>query len=240
MSWIELVAVLACGVVGATVQGSIGIGLTLLVGPALVAIDPAFTPAPLLISTLAIHVRHAVVERAAVDRAVIRRSLLGLPVGIGLGLVFVATAEPRLRALVFGAFAVVASLALLAGFRIERRPTTDVVGGALISASSVAASLPGPAAVVTYNDLEPRALRGTIGTFAGASSVVSLIGLTATGVLTTHELGLAARLFPGVLVGLAVASRVRHHLDRTWFRPVVLGVACAGGLALVIRTLAAG
>jgi uncharacterized membrane protein YfcA len=75
---------------GAVVHGSVGIGLTLVAGPALIAIDPGFAPGPLLVAGQLVGVRHMYAERQHLDQATYRRCVLGLPIGIGLGVVVLA------------------------------------------------------------------------------------------------------------------------------------------------------
>ena len=61
------------------------------------------------------------------------------------------------------------------------------------------------------------------------------IGLLAgRGSFGLHELRLIGYLVPGMFIGLAISRVVRPYLDRHWFRPAVLSVALAGGVALII------
>lgn len=51
----------------------------------------------------------------------------------------------------------------------------------------------------------------------------------------SHEFNLLLWALPGVIAGLIAARWVRPHLDKPWFRPMVLVIALIGGLALVAR-----
>ena len=44
----------------------------------------------------------------------------------------------------------------------------------------------------------------------------------------------APALVPGMFIGLAISRLARPMLDRSWFRPAVLFVSLAGGVALMI------
>lgn len=237
MSAADIVVVVIFTTLGAMVQGSTGIGITLVAGPVLVTIDPGFTPAPLLMASQLVALRHVVAEREHTDRRAVRRCLLGLPVGVAAALVVVAAVEESAMAIVIGAATSVACIALLAGLRPPRTPQTETAGGAAIAFSAVAAGLPGPPAAITFNDMAPPTLRGTLGTYMLFVSAVGLFGLALTGSFDSEQVRLVGYLLPGVGLGLLAARYTRRHLDRTWFRPAVLIIALGGGLAVLLREL---
>ncbi|MEL7156965.1 MAG: sulfite exporter TauE/SafE family protein [Actinomycetota bacterium] len=237
MTAAEVALVIVFTGLGALLQGSTGIGITLIAGPVLVTIDPGFTPAPLLMASQLVGLRHVVAERAHTDRRAVGRCLLGLPLGVAAALAVVAAVDESARALLVGGATVVACAALLAGVRPSRTPRTETVGGASIAFAAVTASLPGPPAAITFNDMEPSALRGTLGSYMMFVSTIGLTGLALTGSFGLAELRLIAYLLPGVALGLLIARHVRHRLDQNWFRPAVLTVALCGGLVLVGREL---
>ena len=78
-------------------------------------------------------------------------------------------------------------------------------------------------------------MRGTVGSVFLMAAIVAMIGLLATGEFGLYEVELVGWLIPGIILGLFSARFVRPFLDRTWFRPAVLFVALAGGIALILR-----
>jgi len=77
LSSLEVAIILAVSMAGAVVHGSVGIGLTLVAGPALIAIDPAFAPGPFLLAGQLVGVRHIYAERRHLDREAYRRCVIG-------------------------------------------------------------------------------------------------------------------------------------------------------------------
>lgn len=77
-----MIVVIAITAAGAIAQGSIGIGIGLIAGPALVAIDPAFVPGPLLLVAQIVGLRHIIVEREHADMTAWRNGMIGLPFGL--------------------------------------------------------------------------------------------------------------------------------------------------------------
>ena len=100
MSGLQIAMIIGLSMAGSIVHGSIGIGLGLVAAPALVSIDPAFAPGPLLLAGQVVGVRHVVAEYKHADLAAWRRGLIGLPVGIIGALVVLEFLSDRTMAIV--------------------------------------------------------------------------------------------------------------------------------------------
>ncbi len=233
----EFIVVIVASATGAIVHSCAGIGLGLVAGPALVAIDPDFVPGPVLLVGLLVNGRNAVAERRHLDRSALRNSFWGLPVGLLAGLAVLEAVSDRSMALIIGTLTTLAALALLSGFRLHRKTITERVAGAVTGFATTTASLPGPPIVLAYSELRPASLRATAGSIILIAAGSALVLLAATGNFGRHELELSARLVPGIAAGLLASRWIRPLVDRQWFRALVLSVAMAGGMALVIRNI---
>ena len=234
MSAIEIVLAIAAVAGGAIVQGSLGVGLSLVAAPPLVAIDPTFIPGPLLIVGQVVGIRHMIVEGRHIDWQAIRNALWGLPVGVAGGLAVVEFVPLGLLAVLVGALTAVSAVVLLTGFRLPQTRRTEIIGGLACSFGGTAASLPGAPWAICFSEMRPPTLRSTSSLYIGMVGVVAIALLAPRGRFGLHELALVGYMVPGMLIGLAISRVVRPMLDRHWFRPAVLTVALAGGLALII------
>ena len=95
VSPVEILLVVVAVVVGAMVQASAGIGITLVAAPVLLAVDPAFVPLPLILGGTVVGVRNLVMEFPGFDARRWRRCLLGAPAGLLLGEVALANLSER-------------------------------------------------------------------------------------------------------------------------------------------------
>ena len=233
MTVAQIIVIVAFSTAGATVQGSAGIGLALVAGPALVAIDPGFAPGPLLLAAQLISTRHIVAEREMADRTALRHALIGLPAGMAVGLTVLVLVSDSTLAVLVGALTVVSSVLLLAGLRPNRTRATEISGGGVCTFAAVTAGLPGPPLVIAFNDMAPPTMRATTSMFVFTVATLGFASLLITGNFGWHELRLLGWLVPGVVLGLVMARWVRPVVDRLWFRPAVLTVSLLGGLALV-------
>ncbi len=231
---VEIVLAIAAVAGGAIVQGSVGVGLSLVAAPALVAIDPTFIPGPLLIVGQVIGIRHIIVEGSHIDWRAIRHALWGLPVGLVAGVAVFELVPEAVRTVLIGALTAAAALVLLAGFRLRQTRRTEIGGGLTCSFAAMAAALPGAPLAICFSEMSPPTLRSTSSAYIAVVGGVGIGLLAARGNFGLYELKLVGYLLPGMLIGLGVSRWVRPLLDRSWFRPAVLLVALAGGLALVI------
>lgn len=237
LSAVELVLAIAAVAGGAIVQGSVGVGLSLVAAPALVTIDPTFIPGPLLIVGQVIGIRHIIVEGRHIDWRAIRRALWGLPLGLAAGLAVLELVPETVRTILIGALVAGSALTLLAGFRLRQTARTEFAGGLTCSFGAMAAALPGAPLGICFSEMRPPVLRSTSSVYIGIVGGVGIGLLAGRGNFGLHELKLIGYLLPGMFIGLGISRWVRPFLDRTWFRPAVLTVALAGGLALIIGRL---
>lgn len=232
-----MIVVIAVTLAGATAQGSVGIGLGLVAGPALVAIDPAFVPGPLLVVAQIVGIRHIVAEREHADLTAWRHGMIGLPFGLAAALIVLAALSRSTLAVLVGGSTAAAALMLLAGVTIRRNRRTEIAAGALCTFASVTASLPGPPLVCVYADMDPPKMRSTTSMFIIWVAVIGFFSLLLSGNFGRHEFELLLWLLPGVVAGLVISRWVRPFIDKPWFRQLILVVALCGGLALVARQL---
>ena len=232
-----MVVVVVAAAAGAAVQGCTGIGLTLVAGPLLFAVDADFAPGPLLVVGLVISARHLVVEGGHVDRHGLGRFLLGAPMGIAVGLLVLTSISERAMALLVGSVVLVAALVVLSGAHPRRTDRSLVAGGTFTALSSVTAGLPGPPVVIVFHDAPPPVLRSTTAAFLIPLAVVSVTLMALLGEFGRHEVALSLRMLPGIVVGLVGSRWLRPVVDRSWFRPTVLILAAVGGAVLVLRNL---
>ncbi len=237
MTGLEIAIIIGLSMAGSIVHGSIGIGLGLVAAPALVSIDPAFAPGPLLLAGQVVGIRHILVEYGQADLQAWKHGLFGVPVGVAGALLVLEMMSDKLLAIMVGSLTAMAAAMLLAGWNLSRSPRSETVAGAVCAFSSLTAALPGPPLVCVYSDMKPSMMRPTASLLILSVASVGFFALLATGNFGSEEFGLLAWLMPGVVAGLIASRWVRPHLDRPWFRPLVLTIALIGGLALVGRQL---
>lgn len=238
MDPVTAVAVVLAVTAGALAQSVSGIGFSLVSGPLLVAV---LGPAD--------GVRLGIVLSMAVNAVVLARERRSVRLGDGLLLLLpAALATPlwaalarrlddRVAAGAAGAAAVLGAAALGAGLRWRAaRGRVGAVGAGLVSSlMNVVAAIGGPAVALWAANAgwSAAASRATLQLyFLG----LNLVALAALGPPDVPVL-LVPVCLGGVAVGLAVGARLARRVDDEAARRVTLGLAAAGGLVVLVRSL---
>ena len=123
----------------------------------------------------------------------------------------------------------------ISGLRVEPRPVSLVVGGALSGIMGTIASIGGPPLALLYQHAPGARVRGTLSSIFLIGTLISLVALTLVGRFGRDELRLTLALLPGVLLGFVVSRRIASRLDRGYTRRAVLTIATGAGLIVVVR-----
>jgi uncharacterized membrane protein YfcA len=225
--------------VGAVVQGCVGLGLGLVAAPVMALVDPTLVPATILLVTSALPVLTAVRELDDVDWSGLRFALGGRLPGVVLGSWIVVTQPPRTTAVVVAV--VVLGAVVLSATSWEARPTPRslLVAGVVSGVSGTATSIGGPPVAMLYQRASGSTLRSTMGMYFLVGNVLSVTALAVAGEIGQRELLRALALLPFALAGFWISGPLRGRVDGGRLRVAVLVVSAAGAVVLLVRTLLA-
>jgi hypothetical protein len=226
--------------VGAAVQGCVGLGLGLVAAPVMALLDPTLVPATILLVTSALPLLTAVRELDDVDWSGLRFSLGGRVPGVVLGSWVVVTQPARTTAVVVAV--VVLGAVVLSATTWDARPTPRalVVAGVVSGVSGTATSIGGPPVAMLYQRVSGSTLRSTMGVYFLVGNVLSVGALAVAGEIGQRELLRALALLPFLLVGFWVSGPLRGRVDGGRLRVAVLVLSAAGAVVLLVRTLLTG
>ena len=225
--------------VGAVVQGCVGLGLGLVAAPVMALLDPSLVPATILLVTSVLPVLTAVRELDDVDWSGLRFALGGRLPGVVLGSWIVVTQPPRTTAVVVAV--VVLGAVVLSATSWEARPTPRslLVAGVVSGVSGTATSIGGPPVAMLYQRAGGSTLRSTMGMYFLVGNVLSVAALAVAGEIGQRELLRALALLPFLLAGFWISGPLRGRVDGGRLRVAVLVVSAAGAVVLLVRTLLA-
>ncbi len=238
MPGLWILAVLAFAVViGATVQGTVGLGLGLVAAPVTSLIAPSLVPGVLLWLAAAYPVLTLMREWRDVDWPGLAWALPARMVGTGGGVYVVAVASPQ-------ALGTGISLMVLLGValtvRAVRVPVTpgSLIGAGLISGvSGTATSIGGPPFALLYQRRAGAQVRSTMAAYFLVGALLSLAGLALAGEADGEDAVVALVLLPCLVAGFAISGPLRRHVDAGRTRNAVLFVCAASAIALLVRSL---
>ncbi|MFK4384859.1 putative membrane protein YfcA [Bradyrhizobium sp. USDA 3397] len=177
------------------------------------------------------------------DLSLVWPFLIGGLIGVPLGTMMVASADPEVFRLSVGVLILIFSSALY----LNKRPLAIKIGGRVAdSAIGFAggilgglAGLSGPLPILWANirGWNKHERRGIFQLFNFTVLATALVLQTASGLVALKVVWLAAVAFPGTLVGAWAGARVYHALNDKHFGDVVLGLLFLSGLTLVWNSL---
>ena len=178
------------------------------------------------------------------DFTLIRPFVIGGLIGVPLGTLLVAQADPNAFKLTVGVFLLLFPLALYfskpMAFRFGGRPADAAIGfaGGILGAL---AGLSGPLPILwaTIRGWGKDERRGIFQTYNWTVLFAALCLQAASGLIAGHVIWLALLAFPGTILGAWLGARCYHAMSDRNFRDVVLGLLFLSGVALVWTTLGA-
>jgi uncharacterized membrane protein YfcA len=238
MTWV-LIGVAAVCAFSAFAQIITGFGFALVGIPLVAALTDAVTAvvAVTVLSTAltagaAAHQRHLVDWRAT--RVVTATAVVGLPIG----LLAVRTVETRWLDVLIGAVVLFFAVALARGLQIRGRgvtPSAGILSGALLTSTG----MNGPPVVVAFQNqgMEPARFRATLQAVFSIQGGLAVAGFALAGVIGNSVWPVAGAGAPAMLIGWWLGHRVADHVNKTYFRRIVLCMLAATGCASLLTGL---
>ena len=223
--------------VGAAVQGSVGLGLGLLAAPVFALLDPSLVPGTILLVTSVLPILTSLRELRGVDWRGLGCALVGRVPGTALGVYVVAAHPPAVTAVVVGV--VVLGAVALSVLTWKPRPTPRAlfVAGVVGGVGGTATSIGGPPVALLYQRASGPVLRSTMGMYFLVGNSFSLAALTVAGEVSGDDVRRALLLLPFLLAGFWLSGPLRRHVDGPRLRVAVLVLSASSAVALLARTL---
>jgi uncharacterized protein len=232
-----LVVAGAAVLLGAAVQGSVGLGLGLVAAPVVSLLQPSLMPGSLLIATALLPVLTLTGEWRHVDYRGVSWALVGRLAGTAGGVWVVATLAPKTLGLVVGVMVLIAVVLTASTLHVRPTPRTLSAAGVVSGVAGTATSIGGPPIALVYqHDPGPR-VRASLAAYFVVGVCLSLGALAIGGQLPREQVTTGLALLPFVVVGFMLAQPLRRYVDGRWLRSALLVVVTVSGVVLVIQSL---
>jgi uncharacterized membrane protein YfcA len=236
----QIALALALTVVGAAIQGSVGIGFAVIVAPILLLYAPEFVPGPIVLAAMLLVILMAVRER----RDVIVRDLSAATFGRVLGTIpaaYVISALPKsVYELLFGALVMLGVFVSMMGWHIPPTRRNVCFASILSGFMSTVSSVGGPPMALVYQHEEGPRIRATISAIFTIGGFITLSGLWWAGRFHTTEFLLGLILMPGVVAGFLISRYTTARIDAEHVRPALLSASALCAIVVIVRALVTG
>ncbi len=236
LDWPLVLLVVVAATAGGLVQSVVGIGLGLLTTPVVALVEPSLVPVMPLWLGLGTAGTMMFQEHAHVDWRALWWTMPARVPGVVLGAWLVGAATDSDIALGVGLMVLVAVAITARGFVVPFNPATLSAAGFASGVTGTATSIGGPPIAIVFAGREAATVRSTLAVFFFVGVLLGLGGLWAVGEVTADANALAALCMPGVLIGIAVGTRLRPRLQGRHFRAGVLLVCALSAAALLARS----
>jgi len=220
---------------GAALQASVGLGMALFVVPILAIIDTRFVPGPIMFAGIVPAAATAWRDRAAVDHATLRASLLGLAVGTAAGVAALGFISGPLLPKVFGGLILTAVAISIASPPVAATRRSLWLGSTAAGVMGAMVGIHGPAIALVLQNAKPMQVRATLGAFFAIGYVIAVAFRALAGLFGIAELVLGLALLPGVAIGYLVAPAISRFIDQTKMRIAILTISSASAISLLLR-----
>jgi uncharacterized protein len=240
---LDLTVLLLAGLavlLGAVVQGCVGLGLGLVAAPAMALLEPTLVPATILLVTSTLPVLTAARELEDVDWRGLRFALVGRLPGVVLGSWVVVTQPARTTAVVVAVVVLGAVALSLTSWQARPTPKALLLAGVVSGVSGTATSIGGPPVAMLYQHARGATLRATMGMYFLVGNVLSGAALALAGAIGQREVLRALALLPFLVCGFLLSGPLRGRIDGARLRAAVLALSAAGAVVLLVRTLLTG
>ncbi|WP_245601001.1 sulfite exporter TauE/SafE family protein [Marinobacterium jannaschii] len=226
--------IVTCGI---TLQGLVGIGFGLVAAPLLYLINPAYVPAPILISGFLLSVLLVLGERNSVDwRRVLTASLFRLP-GAYLGTLLLLTLPQQSLSILFGLTLLFAIAVSWRAFSIQITPFNLATGGFFSGLIGTATSVGGPPIALVYQQLDRLTVRNELAAFFLIGTPVSILMLFSQDAVSDESLALTVKILPAVIAGWGLSRILNGRLKAGSAKPALLGISLLSALVVLIDGL---
>jgi uncharacterized membrane protein YfcA len=237
ISPLQLVIALAATLVGAIVQGTIGLGFAVFSVPILSLVNPILAPVPQLMLAAPLTVSMVWRERSSIDARGVVWMLVGRIPGAIIGLWVLGLAAQRSIDVGIALSVLVAVAILGTGLSIPRNRVSELGTGIASGVTGMVASMGGPPAALLYKDSAGPTIRASLSLFFAGGLLVTILFRIGAHRISGDDLTITVMLLPALLTGFLISSRLRHRLDGRAIRPAILAVSSLAAVGLLIRAV---
>ena len=224
-------------IVGAAVQGLVGLGLGLVAAPIVTLLEPQMMPGLLLWLAFLMPLVTLVRDHHQIDWRGLVWAIPGRVPGTAVGVAFVGWFTAREIGIAVGLMVLASVVLTLRSVRLSVNPGTLLAGGFVSGITGTTTSIGGPPMAILYQHRSVAQIRSTLAVYFLLGTGLSLAGLGVTGSLDRATFFLATVMVPCLLLGFLASRVLRRVVPAEHIRGGVLLVCGLSAVVLLVKSL---
>ena len=232
-----LVLAFAITIIAATLQGTVGFGLSVISVPSLSLLDGDLAPVPQLLISLPVAIAMVSREWRHVDFHGVGWILAGRIPGAIIGIVLLKALSDTAVELLIGGIVLATVLVLSSGVAIRRTRVAKFVGGTVSGATGLVASIGGPPLALLYRDAAGGTLRASLNAVFSIGILITIAVRAATDEISSSDVEIALVLLPAAFVGFFLSRNLAGRVEGPLLRQLIVGMSTLAGVGVVVKAL---
>lgn len=224
-------------ILGATVQGLVGLGLNLVSAPVVTMLDPSLMPEVLLVLAVLLPFLTLIRSHDEIDWRGLGWVLAARVPGSALGVALLAVFADRYLGVAVAVMVLLAVALTVRAVEVPVNPATLALAGLFSGVSGTTTSIGGPPVAILYQHRSAAQIRSTLAVLFTVGASMSLAGIWLGGHFEARLLLLALLLSPCLVVGAWAGERLRGVFPEHRIRYAVLAVCATAAIILLLRSL---
>ncbi|MDH5491734.1 MAG: sulfite exporter TauE/SafE family protein [Myxococcales bacterium] len=237
LPWHHLLLAAVVTFLAGLVQGTIGLGFSIVSVPILMLADPRFAPVPQLLIRVPMVIYMIRREHASLDLKGAIWTTIGRFPGTLAGIALLTVASQGMLDAVIAAIVLVGVLALSRGWSIRRTALNESVAGFFSGLGAFVSSIGGPPLALLYRNADGPTIRATLALIFGVGVGVTLGGRFLAGRITGLDFELAAFMLMPMALGLWASRFLLGRVEGAPLRRAILAVCAVAGGGLALRAI---
>jgi uncharacterized membrane protein YfcA len=234
---VVMAVVAATIVLGAAVQGLVGLGLGLVAAPVTMLLEPTLMPDLLLWLAMLFPLLTLTREHHDIDWRGLGWSVLARIPGTAAGVYLLAIISTRALGVAVAVMVLISVATTAKAVVVPVNRSSLVAAGFASGIAGTATSIGGPPLAILYQHRSPQQIRSTLGIYFVIGAALSLVGLAVTGGLEAGTFVLAMACVPCLVVGFVITRMLRGLVPKERVRVAVLVVCATSAVVLLARSL---
>lgn len=222
---------------GATVQSTIGFGISVVAAPFVVLLRPDLMPASLLVCVFALPLTQLATGARTIAWRHLGWALGARALVTPVGVLLVAATSADVIALTVGILILVTVVASVTTLDIQLTRRNSAAAGAITGVSGTAAAIGGPFFALVLQHERPERLRATLAVFFLAGTVIAFTGLSLAGQVDATDVRAGLLWVPFVLLGHVLAGPLRSRIAAQTVRRGVLAFCVIASVSVIGRAV---